>query len=112
MNHSTEAEVEVQAHSVELRRRAIQLVRENGRSVAEVALDLDVSATTVRRWLTIADHEHAGSRPARSRRPDSPLRQELDQMRRQIRGLELEVELLKWMAVKMAEPTNGRRVSR
>ncbi len=34
-------------------------------------------------------------------------------MRRQIRALELEVELLKWMAVKMVEPpTVGRRADR
>jgi hypothetical protein len=76
--------------------------------VADVALDLDVSPTTVRRWLVV-DDGRSPVRVARSRRADSPLRGELDQLRRQIRSLELEVELLKWIAVKMSEQPGNRR---
>ncbi|WP_046527948.1 transposase [Cellulomonas sp. FA1] len=85
------------AHSAELRQRAIDPVLEGGRSIAQIALELDMSATTIRRWVRVAQYAETGAaRPARVRGPEPPYRRELTQLRR--RSLEREVEQLKGAA--------------
>ena len=51
----------------EFRRRAIVLVREEGRPVAQVARELGIAESGVRRWLN--QHDIDTARPPSSSRP-------------------------------------------
>ena len=74
----------------EFRRRAVELARQPGASVAQVAKELGISESGLRRW--IRQHEvDAGHREALS----TAEREELTQLRRDKRRLEMENEILK-----------------
>lgn len=86
----------MQAHSTELRQRAIDLVLRDDWPIARVAIDLQVSASTIRRWVRVAQYAQTGvGRQAPFRRPDPPYRRELSELRRRLLSLEREVELLR-----------------
>lgn len=86
----------MQAHSTELRQRAIDLALEGDRPVAQIALELGVSVSTVRRWVRVAQYAEIGvERSARVRGPEPPYRRELTQLRRRLRSLEREVEAMR-----------------
>ncbi|NKY19542.1 transposase [Tsukamurella spumae] len=74
----------------EFRRRAVKLAREDGASVAQVAKDLGISESGLRRWMSIDDVD-AGRREGLS----TSERAELAQLRRDKKRLEQEVEILK-----------------
>jgi transposase len=86
----------------EFRREAVELVRQ-GRSVADVAESLGVSQQTLRNWTKQVDVE-AGRRVGLT----SEDREELKQLRRRVRVLEQEREILKKAAAFFAKE-NGTR---
>ncbi len=70
----------------------VRLIRESGKTVSEVVRDLDLSTTAVRRWLKQAEVDEG-------RGPHGELttaeREELQRLRRQVKQLEMEREILK-----------------
>jgi len=76
-------------YPAEFRRRAIALVRA-GRSVAQVAVDLDVTQTAIYNWIK-QDKIDRGEVPGRSTAESK----ELVRARRRIRELENEIEILR-----------------
>ncbi len=73
----------------EFRRRAVELARSSGRPVTEIAAELGMSTSGLRRWLTQADVDD-GFRQGVS----SEEREELSRLRRENRRLRMERELL------------------
>lgn len=87
----------------EFRRRALQLVSE-GIPVAQVAKELGVSESGVRRWLAQDDSS--------SGREDGPINaesKELVELRRQCRMLEIEVKFLQQATAYFARESVLRR---
>jgi len=77
-------------HPPEFRRRAVELTRQPGASVARIAKDLGISESGLRRWMA-QDDVDAGRKEGLSTRE----REELAQLRRDNRRLEMEIEILK-----------------
>lgn len=77
-------------HPAEFRRRAIDLARRPGTSVAQVAKDLGISESGLRRWMT-QDDVDGGRKEGLSTQE----REELARLRRENRRLEMEIEILK-----------------
>ncbi|MDP9441241.1 MAG: IS3 family transposase [Actinomycetota bacterium] len=78
-------------YSPEFRAEAVRLVRHEGGSIAGVAADLGVSAESLRHWIKQADIDDG----RRSDGLTSEERQELARLRRRVRILEQEREILK-----------------
>ncbi|MBB2769112.1 transposase [Mycolicibacterium monacense] len=78
------------AHPEEFRRRAVELARLREKPIAQIAKDLGISESCLRRWMDQADvdegHKEGLSRDERA---------ELVRLRREKRVLEMEVEILK-----------------
>jgi transposase-like protein len=78
------------AHPEEFRRRAVELARLREKPIAQIAKDLGVSESCLRRWMDQADvddgHKAGLTRDERA---------ELVRLRREKRVLEMEVEILK-----------------
>jgi transposase len=87
---SGEESVMPAARPPEFRRRAVELARSGEQPVARVAKDLGVSESCLRRWMFQADVD-VGAREGVSTRE----RQELVELRRRNRVLEMELEILK-----------------
>jgi len=77
-------------HPPEFRRRAIDLARQPGARVAQVAKDLGISESGLRRWMS-QDDVDAGRKEGLS----SDERAELVRLRREVRVKEMEIEILK-----------------
>ena len=78
------------ARSPEFRRRAVELARLREKPIAQIAKDLGVAESGLRRWMAQADIDE-GKREGLS----SDERKELVELHRQKRVLEMEVEILK-----------------
>ena len=78
------------ARSPEFRRRAVELARRREKPIAQIAQDLGIAESGLRRWMAQADIDE-GKREGLS----SDERKELVELRRQKRVLEMEVEILK-----------------
>lgn len=78
------------AHPPEFRQRAVDLARSRQKPVAEIAKDLGISESCLRRWMDIADVDD-GHKPGLT----SDERAELVRLRREKRVLEMEIEILK-----------------
>ncbi|WP_182525845.1 transposase [Nocardioides dongkuii] len=78
------------AKSPEFRRRAVELARLREKPIAQIAKDLGIAESGLRRWMKQADVEE-GKQEGLS----TDERAELVQLRRDKRVLEMEVEILK-----------------
>ncbi len=76
--------------SPEFRRRAVELARLREKPIAQIAKDLGIAESGLRRWMAQADVDE-GKREGLS----SDERKELVELRRAKRVLEMEVEILK-----------------
>jgi len=76
--------------SPEFRRRAVELARLREKPIAQIAKDLGIAESGLRRWMAQADIDE-GKREGLS----SDERKELVELRRAKRVLEMEVEILK-----------------
>jgi transposase-like protein len=80
------------AFSAEYKAEVVELVRKSGKSIGAVARDLDLTETAVRAWVRQAEVD-AGEGPKGAL--TSAERDELAQLRRRVKTLEMEREILK-----------------
>lgn len=78
------------AHPPEFRQRAVELARLREKPIAQIAKDLRISESCLRRWMDVADIDE-GHKPGLT----SDERKELVELRRKNRVLETEIEILK-----------------
>jgi transposase len=76
----------------ESKAEVVELIRSTGKTVGQVARELDLTETAVREWVKRADLD-AG------RRTDGLTSSERDELRRQVHDLEEEREILRTAAV-------------
>jgi transposase len=74
----------------EFRRRAVELARSGDKPVREIAADLGISESGLRRWMAQAEIDQ-GTREGLS----TSERSELVRLRRELRVKEMEIEILK-----------------
>jgi transposase len=74
----------------EFRRRAVELARRGDQPVAQIAKDLGISESCLRRWMSVDDVDSG-----RKEGISSDERKELVELRRRTRVLEMENEILK-----------------
>lgn len=86
--------------SPEFKARTVELIRTSGRSIGEVSADLDLTETAVRQWVRQADIDD-GQREGLS----TDEHEELVRLRRRVRTLEEEREILKKAATFFAKET-------
>ena len=79
------------ARPPEFRRRAVELARQGNVPIAQLAKDLGIAESGLRRWMKQADLDEG----RRSDGLSSDERKELAELRRRNRTLEMEVEILK-----------------
>jgi transposase len=80
------------AFSDEYKAEVVELIRKSGKSIGAVARDLDLTETAVRTWVRQAGVD-AGEGPKGAL--TSAERDELAQLRRRVKTLEMEREILK-----------------
>jgi transposase-like protein len=88
----------------EYKAEVVELIRSTGKTVGQVARELDLTETAVREWLKRADLD-AGRR---SDGLTTAERDELRRLRRQVRDLEEEREILRKAAIFFARETDHR----
>lgn len=77
--------------TAEYKAEVVRLVREGGKTVGQVSRDLDLTETAVRHWVSQGAID-AGQGPAGAL--TTAERQELSQLRREVRQLRMEREIL------------------
>jgi transposase len=88
----------------EFRREAVSLVKASGRPIREIAVELGVSTESLRIWL----RQDQLDRGERDDGLTSDEREELSRLRRQVRELEQEREILKRAVTFFARETDRR----
>ncbi len=76
----------------EYKAEVVELIRKSGKSVGAVARDLDLTETAVRRWVERAEID-SGEGPVGAL--TTAEREELAQLRKRVKTLEMEREILK-----------------
>lgn len=87
------------------RREAVELARTSDRSIRSLASDLGVDASTLRRWVQQAETAAGHATGQRSSALTTDERSELTRLRREVRVLEQEREILKKAAAFFARET-------
>jgi transposase len=90
-------------YSSEFRAEAVRLAETSGQSVRQVALELGISNESLRRWVALA-HERPAGTPL-----DDDERTELAELRRRVKVLEAEREILRKAAAFFAQETERTR---
>jgi transposase-like protein len=85
-------------HPPEFRQRAVELARLREKPIAQIAIDLGISESCLRRWIAVADVDD-GHWPGLT----TDEKAELVRLRRANRVLELENEILKRAAAYFAK---------
>jgi len=80
------------AFTPEFKTETVRLVRESGRSIGQIAKELDLTETCVRSWV---EQDAAGRRPGTPAALGVSERQELETLRRENKRLRMEREILK-----------------
>jgi len=88
----------------EFRLEAVRLVKEEKRKIVDVARDLGITSETLRTWIRRHEIDH-GQREGLT----TSEREELQRLRREIRTLKEEREILKKAAAFFAQENNGNR---
>ena len=88
----------------EFKAKTVELIRSSGRSVHEVAKELDLTETAVRRWVNQAQID-AGERPGLT----TDEQEELRRLRSENRTLRMERDLLKKAAAFFAQESDPTR---
>ena len=91
-------------YSLEFRREAVELLKRSGKSVPELARELGVSPQSLRNWARQIDIDE-GRREGLS----SEEREELRRLRREVRTLTAEREILRKAAAFFAKDSETRR---
>ena len=78
--------------SKEYKAEVVELIRKGGRRIGAVARELDLSETAVRRWVNQAEIDSGGGPAGASTTAE---REELAQLRKRVKTLEMEREILK-----------------
>lgn len=86
-------------HPAEFRQRAVDLARTGEKSITLLARELRISESCLRNWIAQANADESPN----SARPTSAEKKELAEMRRQVRQLEMENEILKRAAAYFAK---------
>ena len=84
----------------EFKKDTVRLIRESGKTVAEIARDLDLSESAVRNWLTQAEVDEGRGGQGELTTAE---RQELQRLRRENKQLQMEREILKQAAAFFAK---------
>jgi transposase len=84
----------------EFKKDTIRLIRESGKTVAEIARDLDLSESAVRNWLKQAEIDEGRGGQGELTTAE---RQELQRLRRENKQLQMEREILKKAAAFFAK---------
>ena len=95
----------VKAYPKEFREKVVQLVQGGDRSQREVAEEFGISTDSVRRWVQQAERDQ-GSRQDGLRTSE---REELSRLRREVRQLKMDREILSKAAAWFARETNSTR---
>ena len=80
------------AFSKQYKAEVVELIRKSGKSLGAIAQELDLTETSVRAWVRQAEVD-AGHGPAGAL--TTAEREELAQLRRRVKTLEMEREILK-----------------
>lgn len=88
------------AFNAEFKGEAVRLCKVGDRSIKQVAKDLDLTETALREWVKRADAD-AGKGPAGAL--TTAEREELARLRKQVKRLEMEREILKKAAAFFAK---------
>ncbi len=80
------------SYTREYKTEVVELIRKSGKSIGAVARDLDLTETAVRRWVEQAEID-SGKGPAGAL--TTVEREELAQLRKRVKTLEMEREILK-----------------
>jgi transposase len=78
--------------TVEFKAEAVRLTRVGARSVTQIAKDLDLTESALRQWI---QHEEAQAAPPSPDALTASEREELMRLRKEVKRLEMEREILK-----------------
>ena len=95
--------VYVKPYPKEFREQVVKLVQLGDRSALEVAREFEISVDSVRRWVQQAERDQSHRQDGLS----SPEREELVRLRREIRRLRMEREILSKAAAWFARETDS-----
>lgn len=90
-------------HPPEFRAKAVELARERAKPIAQIAADLGISESCLRRWMAVDDVD-TGRREGLT----SDERAELVSLRRRLRVAEMENEILRRAAAFFAQDSLPR----
>ena len=88
------------AFTTEFKAETVRLVLEGGRSIPEVARDLDLTESALRMWVRQAEVDQGRGKPGALTTAE---REELQRLRREVKDLRMEREILKKAAAFFAK---------